>query len=123
MYNLKYLKLIPGKTKIHKKTADFSLIKIYIIDSIIASNCRNETIPDPCIPETEKDRSTIDFPQEWITPSPSQRPDIFPEFDRLKAPLPPPTPGDPETAPFKEEDHKRGTPHETEKSPIKKDLT
>ena len=48
------------------------------------------------IPETEKERSTLDFPQEWMTPVPSRRPDIFPEFERLKHPDPKPMPGDPE---------------------------
>lgn len=51
------------------------------------------TYPEP---ETEKERSPIDFPQEWITPQPSRRPDIFPEFEKLETPLPKPLPGDPE---------------------------
>lgn len=34
--------------------------------------------------------------QEWITPQPSRRPDIFPEFEKLQTPLPKPMPGDPE---------------------------
>lgn len=34
--------------------------------------------------------------QEWITPEPSRRPDIFPEFEKLKTPMPKPMPGDPE---------------------------
>lgn len=89
------------------------------------------TYPEP---ETEKERSPIDFPQvrnapeesgaaskrgrpaymalgpaphaclcrpqstlqEWITPAPSRRPDIFPEFEKLETPMPKPLPGDPE---------------------------
>lgn len=49
------------------------------------------------VPETEKERSPIDFPQEWVTPAPSRRPDTQPEFERLEA-VPPPRklPGDPE---------------------------
>lgn len=58
------------------------------------------TYPEP---ETEKERSPIDFPQEWITPQPSRRPDIFPEFEKLETPLPKPLPGDPE-APDEEEE-------------------
>jgi hypothetical protein len=34
--------------------------------------------------------------QEWITPQPSRRPDIFPEFDKQATPMPKPMPGDPE---------------------------
>lgn len=34
--------------------------------------------------------------QEWITPQPSRRPDIFPEWEKLETPLPKPMPGDPE---------------------------
>ena len=36
--------------------------------------------------------------QEWITPQPSRRPDIFPEFEKLETPLPKPLPGDPEAS-------------------------
>jgi hypothetical protein len=36
--------------------------------------------------------------QEWITPQPSRRPDIFPEFEKLETPLPKPLPGDPEVS-------------------------
>lgn len=49
--------------------------------------------PPPCLAQ---ERSPIDFPQEWITPQPSRRPDIFPEFEKLQTPLPKPMPGDPE---------------------------
>ena len=55
-------------------------------------------------PETEKERSPIDIPQEWITPEPSRRPDIFPEFERLETPLPKPLPGDPELPDEEEEE-------------------
>lgn len=34
--------------------------------------------------------------QEWVTPQPSRRPDIFPEFDKQSTPMPKPMPGDPE---------------------------
>ncbi|PRW44940.1 lysine-specific demethylase 2A-like [Chlorella sorokiniana] len=69
------------------------------------------TYPEP---ETEKERSPIDFPQEWITPQPSRRPDIFPEFEKLQTPLPKPMPGDPEM-PDEEEEEKK------EKEPEKED--
>jgi hypothetical protein len=36
------------------------------------------------------------MPQEWDTPMPSKRPDIFPEFEKLETALPKPLPGDPE---------------------------
>lgn len=61
------------------------------------------TYPEP---ETEKERSTLDFPQEWITPQPSRRPDIFPEFEKLETPLPKPLPGDPELPEDEEEEEK-----------------
>ncbi|CAG9460552.1 unnamed protein product [Pedinophyceae sp. YPF-701] len=73
------------------------------------------TYPDPCIPETEKERSTVDIPQEWLTPQPSRRPDIFPEFERLQTPDPKPMPGDPEMPDeeeLEEEDRKRKEPEE-----------
>merc|ERR1719160_341991 len=77
--------------------------------------CFYYTIPDPCIPETEKERSHLDYPQEWITPTPSRRPDIFPEFDRLKPPLPKPMPGDPQLPDEEEEERiKKDPPHEEE---------
>jgi len=60
-----------------------------------------QTYPEP---ETEKERSPIDIPQEWITPEPSRRPDIFPEFERLETPLPKPLPGDPEVPDEEEEE-------------------
>ncbi|KAI7840928.1 hypothetical protein COHA_005359 [Chlorella ohadii] len=69
------------------------------------------TYPEP---ETEKERSPIDFPQEWITPQPSRRPDIFPEFEKLQTPMPKPMPGDPEM-PDEEEEEKK------EKEPEKED--
>jgi hypothetical protein len=59
------------------------------------------TYPEP---ETEKERSPIDIPQEWITPEPSRRPDIFPEFEKLETPLPKPLPGDPEVPDEEEEE-------------------
>jgi len=81
------------------------------------------TYPDPCIPETEKERSTLDFPQEWMTPVPSRRPDIFPEFERLKHPDPKPMPGDPELPDeeeLEEEERKRREePEPGEDSPDK----
>ncbi|GMH32537.1 hypothetical protein BSKO_00371 [Bryopsis sp. KO-2023] len=54
-------------------------------------------------PETEKERSPLDYPQEWVTPQPSRRPDIFPEFEKLDTPLPKPLPGDPEQPDEEEE--------------------
>ncbi|MEW5311813.1 MAG: hypothetical protein WDW38_003498 [Sanguina aurantia] len=49
------------------------------------------------MPDTEEARSPLDAPQEWETPIPSRRPDIFPEFEKMKRVfLPKPLPGDPE---------------------------
>eukprot|EP00210_Caulerpa_lentillifera_P000484 g467.t1 len=62
------------------------------------------TYPEP---ETEKERSPLDYPQEWVTPQPSRRPDIFPEFEKLETPLPKPLPGDPEQ-PDEEEEIEKG---------------
>ncbi|KAI3426343.1 hypothetical protein D9Q98_008716 [Chlorella vulgaris] len=65
------------------------------------------TYPEP---ETEKERSPIDYPQEWITPQPSRRPDIFPEFEKLQTPMPKPMPGDPEMPDEEEEEEKEKKP-------------
>lgn len=73
------------------------------------------TYPEP---ETEKERSPIDFPQEWITPQPSRRPDIFPEFEKLETPLPKPLPGDPEV-PDEEEEEEREKKKENPDDPDK----
>lgn len=59
----------------------------------------------PCAPQ---ERSPIDFPQEWITPQPSRRPDIFPEFEKLQTPLPKPMPGDPEVRRARQQGPKKG---------------
>eukprot|EP00873_Tetraselmis_striata_P040855 jgi/Tetstr1/461119/TSEL_006258.t1 len=58
-------------------------------------------------PETEKERSPLDYPQEWLTPQPSRRPDIFPEFEKLETPMPKPMPGDPEEVDDEEEEKKK----------------
>ncbi len=56
--------------------------------------------------------------QEWITPQPSRRPDIFPEFEKLDTPLPKPLPGDPELPDEEEEEEeekKKKNPDEPDK--------
>lgn len=50
--------------------------------------------------------------QEWITPEPSRRPEIFPEFEKLETPLPKPLPGDPEVPDEEEEEKKKKNPDE-----------
>jgi len=79
--------------------------------------------PSPQIPETEKERSTLDFPQEWMTPPGSNRPGIFPEFERLKTPDPKPMPGDPEMPDEnelqEEEERKRREPEPGDDEPSK----
>lgn len=62
--------------------------------------------------------SLVNNIQEWITPQPSRRPDIFPEFERLDTPLPKPLPGDPEMPDEEEEEEeekKKKNPDEPEK--------
>ncbi|CAK0770635.1 hypothetical protein CVIRNUC_003787 [Coccomyxa viridis] len=59
------------------------------------------TYPEP---ETEKERSSVDFPQEWMTPQPSRRPDVQPEFEKLEVPLPKKLPGDPDVPDEEEEE-------------------
>jgi hypothetical protein len=58
------------------------------------------------IPETEKERSSVDYPQEWTTPQPSRRPDPIPEFEKLETPPPRKMPGDPEQPDEEEEEEK-----------------
>lgn len=56
--------------------------------------------------------------QEWITPQPSRRPDIFPEFEKLETPMPKPLPGDPELPDEEEEEEeekKKKNPDEPDK--------
>lgn len=55
-------------------------------------------------PETEKERSSLDYPQEWITPQPSRRPDPVPDFEKLETPKIRPLPGDPEQPDEEEEE-------------------
>lgn len=45
--------------------------------------------------------------KEWLTPQPSRRPDIFPEFEKLETPMPKPMPGDPEEVDDEEEEKKK----------------
>uniref|UniRef100_A0A061QW22 Uncharacterized protein n=1 Tax=Tetraselmis sp. GSL018 TaxID=582737 RepID=A0A061QW22_9CHLO len=72
--------------------------------SRLTSSLVMNTYPEP---ETEKERSPLDYPQEWLTPEPSRRPDIFPEFEKLETPLPKPMPGDPEQPEDEEEEDKK----------------
>lgn len=61
-------------------------------------------------PETEEARSPADAPQEWETPIPSKRPDIFPEFEKMERVfLPKPLPGDPEVPDEEEDEMKKRT--------------
>lgn len=88
-----------------------SLVSAAAFSTHVASRRRKQrsllvvnTYPEP---ETEKERSPIDIPQEWITPQPSRRPDIFPEWEKLETPLPKPMPGDPELPDEEEEEEKK----------------
>lgn len=61
-------------------------------------------------PETEQEKSPADAPQEWETPVPSKRPDIFPEFEKMdRVFLPKPLPGDPEIPDEEEDEMKKRT--------------
>ncbi|KAF5830038.1 hypothetical protein DUNSADRAFT_15147 [Dunaliella salina] len=61
-------------------------------------------------PGTEEQRSPADAPQEWETPAPSRRPDIFPEFEKMERVfLPKPLPGDPEMPDEEAEEAKKRT--------------
>lgn len=55
--------------------------------------------------------------QEWITPQPSRRPDIFPDFEKLETPMPKPMPGDPEIPDEEEEEEEE----KKKKDPDKED--
>ena len=59
----------------------------------------------------------IDFVQEWVTPKPSKRPDIFPDLEKLETPLPNKLPGDPEMPEDEEWDEKQKTLPEPDKAP------
>ena len=54
-------------------------------------------------PETDVEKSPLDYPQEWSVPPSSKRPDIWPEFEKMETPLPNPMPGDPEVPNEEEE--------------------
>lgn len=69
------------------------------------------TYPEP---ETEKERSPLDYPQEWITPQPSRRPDPVPDFDKLDTPKIRPLPGDPEQPDEEEEEEEEKKKKEKE---------
>ena len=45
--------------------------------------------------ETETEKSPLEYPQEWVVPPPTNKPDIFPDLKPWKVPLPKPMPGDP----------------------------
>jgi hypothetical protein len=45
--------------------------------------------------------------QEWITPQPSRRPDVQPEFEKFEVPLPKKMPGDPELPEDEEEEEEK----------------
>jgi hypothetical protein len=51
---------------------------------VVAAPNTEEEVEDPLAP-----------PEEWASPKPGRRPDIFPEFEKLKTPPPRPMPGDP----------------------------
>ncbi|KAK9901610.1 hypothetical protein WJX75_004637 [Coccomyxa subellipsoidea] len=76
------------------------------------------TYPEP---ETEKERSSVDFPQEWMTPQPSRRPDPMPEFEKLETPLPKKLPGDPEIPDEEEEEEEEKKKKDPEKDDPEKE--
>jgi len=66
--------------------------------------------------EPDTDGSALDFPQEWMKPGPSRRPDIFPDFQPMKPALPQPMPGDPEE-PEEMEEEEGGDPDDPDQEP------
>eukprot|EP00891_Asterochloris_glomerata_P005720 jgi/Astpho2/5720/Aster-x0696 len=79
-----------------------------------AARCPVATYPEP---ETEKERSPLDYPQEWITPQPSRRPEPIPDFEKLETPRIRPLPGDPELPDEEEEEENEKKKKEPEKDP------
>jgi hypothetical protein len=57
--------------------------------------------------------------QEWITPKPSKRPDIFPDLEEFETPLPNRLPGDPEQPEDEEwaEEQKKKPDNDPDKKP------
>jgi hypothetical protein len=56
--------------------------------------------------------------QEWVTPKPSKRPDIFPDLEKFETPLPNALPGDPELPEDEEwEEQQKKLPEPDKKPP------
>ena len=73
----------------------------------------------PPMPEADEDEgSVLDLPEEYVRAVPSRRPDIFPDLQEIKQPMPNPLPGDPEMPDEEEEEQERkenpGEPGEDE---------
>ena len=60
------------------------------------------------MPDADEDEgSVLDLPEEYVRAVPSRRPDIFPDLQEIKQPMPNPLPGDPEM-PDEEEEERKG---------------
>ena len=71
------------------------------------------------MPDADEDEgSVLDLPEEYVRAVPSRRPDIFPDLQEIKQPMPNPLPGDPEMPDEEEEEQERkenpGEPGEDE---------
>lgn len=55
--------------------------------------------------------------QEWVTPKPSKRPDIFPDLEKQETPLPNALPGDPELPEDEEWEEQQKKLPEPDKAP------
>jgi len=71
------------------------------------------------MPDADEDEgSVLDLPEEYVRAVPSRRPDIFPDLQEIKQPMPNPLPGDPEMPDEEEEEEERkenpGEPGEDE---------
>ena len=112
--NFKNTNIIPGvkmsttaRLRSSSKTKKTKIPKTKIIRSM-------SPMPDA----DEDEGSVLDLPEEYVRAVPSRRPDIFPDLQEIKQPMPNPLPGDPEMPDEEEEEQERkenpGEPGEDE---------
>ena len=112
-YKNKNTNIIPGVKKI-STTAQLRSSKTKT--KIIKTKIIRSMSPMPDADEDEG--SVLDLPEEYVRAVPSRRPDIFPDLQEIKQPMPNPLPGDPEMPDEEEEEQERkenpGEPGEDE---------
>lgn len=111
-YKNKNTNIIPGVKKI-STTAQLRSSKTKTKTKIYIRSM------SPPMPEADEDEgSVLDLPEEYVRAVPSRRPDIFPDLQEIKQPMPNPLPGDPEMPDEEEEEQERkenpGEPGEDE---------